>query len=155
MLILQDSREQQPYTFSRYQAEVEVVTLPVGDYSLPGFEDKLGIERKSVDDLVGCLCRDRERFERELQKGKHMDCFIVVVEAHFSDLANGRFRSQMHPNAAVQSILAFQIRYRTNFLFAGNREWGEYTTYSLLSKYLDDIKKRHDRAVKAQQAKAA
>lgn len=56
--------------------------LPAGDYSLPGFEDRVAIERKSVDNLIGCLMNsDRSRFERELQRASHYDLFAVVVES--------------------------------------------------------------------------
>ena len=50
-----DSREQQPYTFAGFPAVVEVAGLEAGDYSLAGFERRVAIERKSIQDLVGCL----------------------------------------------------------------------------------------------------
>jgi DNA excision repair protein ERCC-4 len=150
MKILVDSREQVPFNFKRFGVEVIQATLPVGDYSLVGFEEKVGIERKGLDDLVACLMGDnRDRFQRELQKGKYMDCFVVVVEGLFSDLANGRYRSQMNPAAALQSVLTFQVRYRTHFLFAGTRDWAEYATCSLLTKYLHEIEARFNQATRA------
>lgn len=82
MRILIDTREQAPFTFEGYEVELKTATLPVRDYSLPGFEDRAAVERKSLDDLVGCLMgKDRERFERELVKGRAYDLFAVVVEA--------------------------------------------------------------------------
>ena len=55
MKILIDTREQAPFTFQGYDVDPEPATLPVGDYSLVGFEDRAAVERKSLDDLVGCL----------------------------------------------------------------------------------------------------
>lgn len=52
MRILIDTREQQPFSFTRYEVATEPATLPVGDYSLPGFEDWAAIERKSLEDLI-------------------------------------------------------------------------------------------------------
>ena len=114
MKILVDIREQRPFTFEheRYDVQIQPWTLTVGDYSLRGLEDKVAVERKSLPDLVQCLGRERERFERELQRGAALDAFAVVVEGSWSDLANGNFRSQLNPHAACQSTLAFMARYR-------------------------------------------
>jgi ERCC4-type nuclease len=82
MKIIVDSREQLPFGFSRYDVETEVKGLPVGDYSIPGFEDKAAVERKSIEDLVGCLKnRGRDRFERVLAKTRPYELFSVVCEA--------------------------------------------------------------------------
>lgn len=146
--ILIDNREQKPYRFECFGAEVIEATLPCGDYSIPGFQDVVAIERKELNDLIGCLMgKDRERFERELQKGKYFDLFCVVVEASLDDMSKSRYRSEMKPHAALQSIFAFQIRYRVPFLFCGNRAGAKYTTFSLLEKYLAEIEKRYQKAV--------
>jgi len=63
MIIKTDSREQLPYEF---KSPSEVGTVLVGDYSISGLEDHISIERKSIDDLIGCLTTGRERFKREL-----------------------------------------------------------------------------------------
>ena len=108
--ILIDSREQVPFTFHGYEADPEVAPLPVGDYSIRGFEDQVSIERKSLDDLVGCLMgKDRERFERELARARHYDLFCVVIEAPLSDVSQGKYRSAMRPHSALQSLIAFQV----------------------------------------------
>ena len=58
-----DTREQQPLAL-----ELDTVpgTLATGDYSVHGLEDLLTVERKSLDDLLGCMTSGRPRFEREL-----------------------------------------------------------------------------------------
>ena len=152
MKIIQDSREQAPYAFNapKYAGvSVEVGTLQTGDYSLRGLEDKVAVERKSLPDLVQCLGRERERFERELQRGAALDAFAVVVEASWSDLASGNFRSRIHPHAACQSVLAFMARYRVTFLFAGSRPAAEYVTWGFLRQYLEGARKRWASIVKA------
>jgi ERCC4-type nuclease len=143
MKIILDTREQAPYSFDKYDVEVTRLGLDCGDYSLIGFEDRIAVERKSLDDLVGCLMGEgRKRFERELAKAKSYESFTVVVEATMEDLAHGRYRSQMNGHAACQSIAAFMVRHRVNFIFAGNRAGGEYITYSIMAKFADEIKKR-------------
>ena len=49
LCIIQDTREQAPYTFACITPPplVEVATLASGDYSIKGLEDKVAIERKS------------------------------------------------------------------------------------------------------------
>ena len=58
--IVIDTREQAPWTFNkglvveRFGAAfpTEVGTLDTGDYSVRGLEDRVRIERKSLDDFV-------------------------------------------------------------------------------------------------------
>lgn len=145
MHILTDTREQEPFPFAgeRYAADtVERAALTVGDYSLAGLEDKVAVERKSLADLVQCLGRERERFERELARGSALDAFAVVVEASYLDLARGKYRSRMQPHAACQSVAAFMGRYRVPFIFAGSRPAAEYATWSFLRQYLEGARRR-------------
>ena len=133
-----DTREQQPYKFQNS----EIGTLGVGDYSISGLENHVSIERKSLDDLIGCLTTDRERFEKELFKGKALDYFALVIEASLSDLVNGNYRSRMIPKSAIQSLLAFSIRYRLPIFFCESREYGQRITESLLDKFVREIERR-------------
>ncbi|MGC9964280.1 MAG: ERCC4 domain-containing protein [Syntrophobacteraceae bacterium] len=146
MRILIDTREQRPFSFTRFPGvAIERAALPAGDYSLPGFEDRVAIERKELNDLIACLKGDnRDRFERELTRARHYELFAVVVEASLEDVSKGRYRSEMKPHAALQSIFAFQVRYRVPFVWAGGREAAEYATYSLLEKYRTEIEKRFE-----------
>lgn len=137
--VLVDTREKLPYDFKAYGATIERSGLPCGDYSLAGYDDAIALERKSLDDLIGCMLSGRKRFERELSKARSFMCFAVIVEASFESLATGQYRSAMLPHAAVQSILAMQVKYRVPFIFAGNRAAAEYITFSLLEKFARNI----------------
>ena len=152
MKVVIDSREQVPFAFGheKYAGTVtEVGTLDTGDYSLSGLTDRVAVERKSLPDLVACLGRDRERFERELQRAAALDAFAVVVEASWSELAAGQYRSQLNPHSACQSVLAFTARYRIPFLFTGSRAGAEYVTWGFLRQYLESARKRWGAIVKA------
>lgn len=140
MRILIDTREQMPY---RFETPSEVGTVPIGDYSIAGLENHIAVERKELNDLIGCLTTGRERFEKELHKGKALDYFALVVEASLSDLANGHYRSQMGPKSAVQSLLAFSVRYRLPIFFCESRQYGARVTESLLLKFGHEIEKHH------------
>lgn len=149
MRVIVDSREQLPYCFDKYQVEIVTSALPAGDYSLIGFESQIAVERKTLDDLIACLMNsNRARFERELTKLRNYDLAAVVVEASLLDVSRGNYRSRMNSHSALQSIVAFQVRYRVPFVWAGNRAGGEYMTFSLLSKYLREIEQA--RAAKVQ-----
>lgn len=153
MRIIIDTREQRPFDFTKYDVETVRAALPAGDYSLPGFEDRAAVERKSLDDLIGCLKgENRERFERELARLRVYDLAAVVVEASLDDVSKGRYRSEMKAHAVLQSVFAFHVRFAVPFLFCGNRAGAEYATYSLLQKYVCEIDKRYQQLSKGQAA---
>jgi hypothetical protein len=74
-----------------------------------------------------------------------------VVEASLADVSQARYRSDMKPQAALQSIITFQVRYRIPFVWAGNRTGAEYLTYSFLAKYLRKIGERYKLVVKTKE----
>ena len=133
-----DSRKQLPYQF---EIPSEVGTIPIGDYSICGLENNVAVERKTLDDLISCLTAGRNRFGRELFKGRSLDYFCLVLECSLSDLVNGRYRSEMNPKSAVQSLLAFSIRYRLPIWFCESRSYAQRVTESLLCKYVKEVEK--------------
>jgi len=135
--ILIDTRERKPYKF---ETPSKTATLKTGDYSLSGAEHLVAIERKTIDDLVSSLTINRKRFERELFRGRAINYFALLIEASLSDLSNGRYQSKMLPKAAIQSLLAFSVRYNLPIFFADNREFGARITEGLLLKYAKELK---------------
>ena len=131
MKIVIDSREQAPFDFSPFpDCEAIRGTLATGDYSVYGFASEIAVERKSLDDLIGCLTHDRERFRRELERLRGYSSAMIVVEAPFDSLRRGMYRSQMNPLAAVESVFCFMQKYRIPFFFADNRAEGAFATAS-------------------------
>ncbi len=61
-----DTREQLPLDLSPLR--VQTGTLDTGDYALAAAPDLIRLERKSLDDLLGCVGRERERFDREVMR---------------------------------------------------------------------------------------
>lgn len=146
MQIIVDSREQKPFPFvGKYY--VDTVTIPgalqVGDYSLAGLESHIAIERKSLADLVQCLGRDRDRFEREILRGRGLEFFAVVCEGSWRDIANGNYRSQLNSHSAAQSVASFMARHKCPFFFSESRKAAEYITWSLLRQYLTGKQKEY------------
>ena len=90
MRIVVDSREKAPFQFLDAGADIEVVpgSLQTGDYSLAGYEAAVGVERKSIGDLIQSISTERERFLRELDRARGMS-FAIVCEGSWDDLVNG------------------------------------------------------------------
>jgi len=133
--IVIDSREQAPFSFEGYPVEVMTGTLTTGDYSVPGFADRVAVERKSLGDLLGCLTHDRERFTREMERLRGYESAAVVVEASFEALAAGNYRSRMNPDSAVQSVVSIIQAYRMPFFFAGDRRRAEAFVFDFLRHF--------------------
>lgn len=150
MKIVRDSREQSPFHFEGEKYEgVPVIegTLTTGDYSLVGLESRVAVERKSLPDFLQSISTGRERFERELTRARGLDAFMVVVEAPFSDVVEGNYRSRMTPKAAVQTAYSFMSRYRATFHFAQSRVWAEYATFHFLRHFARQIEREYKAAV--------
>jgi len=147
--ILIDTREQTPYNFARWINEglltTKRATLPEGDYSIALSEaNRVAVERKALDDLIGCLSQGRERFEKELSRLSEYHRAVVVVEAEFRMILGGHYRSRMRVNAVVATLAAFHNRYGVPFFMASNRSGGERFTYEFLVKADREIRKNHD-----------
>lgn len=143
MIIIQDTREQAPYSFNCIipPPAVEVATLVSGDYSVKGLTDRVAVERKSLIDCFGTFGQGRERFERELERLAQMRFAAVVIEAPWSTIIlQPPRRSKLNPKTIHASIVAWQIRYQTiHFWTCPNRDFAERTTYRLLKRFWDDL----------------
>jgi hypothetical protein len=69
-----DTREQKPIKLTNYDIVNE--KLEFGDYSCDGI---LAVERKSLSDLVSTLSSGFDRFNREIERAKSANGYIVVV----------------------------------------------------------------------------
>jgi DNA excision repair protein ERCC-4 len=118
--IICDTREQTPLDFSSLDIPVERGTLDTGDYSVKGLTHHVRVERKSLPDLVACVTRERDRFEREMMRLVAFESRMLVVEAHWIDIEAQKYRSKTHPNAVIASLMAWQERYALPIIMAGD-----------------------------------
>ena len=100
-----DSREQTPFDL----APMRTITkgLDVGDYSVAGLEAVISIERKSLMDFVSCCGRERDRFQRELDRLRGWPVSCVLIESTFSVIESGSWktpRMKMTPNHVLGSL---------------------------------------------------
>lgn len=129
--IVVDTREQQPYAF----AGAVTKTLPSGDYSIVGLEDKVAIERKSKTDAYGSLGHGRARFRREVERLAGFDYAAIVVEDTLQGFLQRPAHSKMSPRAAISSLLAWSVRYHIVVFFGGDRDHSRALTRKLLQFY--------------------
>ncbi len=140
--IVIDTREQLPYSFS---IESTRATLKTGDYSLAGLESVVSIERKSLDDFIGCITASRERFESELSRADSLEKFWVVIEANLTSIENGLYRSKVNPESVLGTLAAWSNRHKVGFIFAGNRFSGQKMVERLLKHaWNEHLKKETD-----------
>ncbi len=150
-VVIIDTREQLPYNFT---FESTRGTLKTGDYSLAGLESVVSIERKSLDDFVGCITAGRDRFEKELSRADSLERFWVVIEANLTSIESGLYRSKVNPESVLGTLAAWSNRHKVCFMFADNRKSGQKLTERLLKHAWNAYLKRRQSEV-CQESKAA
>ncbi|MBZ0270555.1 ERCC4 domain-containing protein [bacterium] len=127
--IVVDSREQQPYGFDGMSLRA---TLPAGDYSVAGFEDAIAVERKTLEDYVRSVIRERERFHKEIARLSKMRFACIVVEASLPEMTSGAYRSGVNSFSVFEAGLAIEIGFGVPVHFCGDRQHGIRFTKSYL-----------------------
>jgi len=111
MIIIQDTREQSPFSFAFYECETTVATLKTGDYTLQGYEEIVAIERKkSTSELATNLGKYRDRFEREMERLSEFEHKYIVCEFTESDLL------QFPLNSSIPKRIIKYIRMNGKFM---------------------------------------
>lgn len=164
MIILVDTREQDTERARRrlnaLPCEYRRQALNYGDYSyafkLPEsdhysveFSDQTispvcAIERKMhLDELAGCFTKSRERFEKEFERARsnNANVFLIVENASYENLINGKYRSRFNPKAFLASLIAWQIRYGIHTIFC-KEETSPALIYEVCKR---DLKERLER----------
>ena len=100
-----DTREQQPLDLAPLQSIPG--TLATGDYSVAGMESVVALERKSLPDLIACVGRERERFDREVQRLLAYPVRALVVEACWAEIEMGQYRSKVTSQAVIGSMMGW------------------------------------------------
>ena len=119
VIITVDTREPSPHPWQRWlpaQVTLESMALDTGDFALAGLPDAAVVERKTVSDFLGCLTSNRERFERELARSRHIGRFVVIVEGTLLDCI--RARGGLSEASLLGTVAAWSRRF-CPILFAG------------------------------------
>ncbi|MFC1833559.1 ERCC4 domain-containing protein [Thermodesulfobacteriota bacterium] len=117
--------------------------LDTGDYSILGAENWVAVERKSLNDLVSCFCKERERFVRELERFQSIRHRWIICEGSYRDLLRGKYVSKMKPRAAWESCIALMVRYQIPCpMVSGSSHTGAQLCQSLLLRWFREHHKR-------------
>lgn len=121
MRIIVDTRERTPWTFEDLNVETVRAKLDTGDYSLPGLEKRVTIERKSLDDWTGTVLRDRTRFYKELERMRGYEFRCVIIEAGVREVLSEKYRSEASPASVLGFVAEVVVAQRVPVYLAGSR----------------------------------
>ena len=139
MILLQDSREQQPLKFKKVEGvEVKVAGLPVGDYGAEHeqeggeiIRDMTVVERKSVSDLFNSFTgKSYERERAKIKRAKTMGMkYVLAVEATVTEVLKGHsywngFKQVEHPKSGLamfRQLCTIQRKYGIEVWFCAGR----------------------------------
>lgn len=149
--IIQDSREQSVWDFKDMRADAKDgggiiilktkrAALKTGDYSIEGLEDKVAIERKSLEDFFHCVGSDRSRFERQLERLNELHCGRMVIESDWERILRGCPKSKLKPKTVVRSVISWQMNRFPNihWWFLPGKRAAELVAFRILDKYWKD-----------------
>jgi ERCC4-type nuclease len=134
-VVIVDTREQNPFSFSRFQgwfAGVEKKALALGDYSVSGLEDVCVVERKNLSDLVCSFTVERTVFIKRLRRMRAFPDRLLVITAALSQVKSPYEHSPANPNQITQSLIATLAGLRVPFLCVETHELGEEIVASYL-----------------------
>lgn len=130
MTILVDTREQPSerakMRYETFSFPYQRQKLDFGDYSAKFWLSNewemlpVAIERKmNLDELSTCFTRGRDRFKREFERAKSSEAtvYLLVEEASWENVLNGRYKSRFSPKAYTASLIAWMARYDIKPIF--------------------------------------
>ncbi len=102
-----DTREQLPFDL---HLPSRVVSLDVGDYTIRSLSHMVRVERKSMQDLVMCCGRERERFQRSIDRMRRFHLPMLVIECPEKDIREKKYFGEMSPKAIMNSVHAWRAK---------------------------------------------
>jgi len=134
MIIVIDTREQHPYSFSVPAVRRK---LDGGDYSIEGYETVAAIERKELNDYVQTVIYQKDRFRKELAKLANYRLKAIVVEASMSDVIAGRYEGHIAPQSVIGATAGIILGFGVPVYFTCNRQIALHFTEILLTKFYE------------------
>jgi ERCC4-type nuclease len=141
MRVTIDTREPWPHPWAKCLPEGwELVRekLETGDVVLSALPESAVIERKTASDMASCIGANRERFEKELRRGRYVGRMIVVVEGTLADVYSAS-RGISH-NAITGTLAAWTLRY-CPFVFCGSLQESANFAFRFLAAQVRDAER--------------
>jgi ERCC4-type nuclease len=153
MVILVDSREKSSQHlfdyWNKHNIEYETLALPSGDYSFKlkaipelGIEEShfyndIILERKnSLEELSGCFAQTRERFNDEWSRCYAKRKYLLIENATYEDLVNGKYNTQYSSKSFLGSLHSFNAKYDLQVMFMPNKEYSPIYILAVFQYYL-------------------
>jgi DNA excision repair protein ERCC-4 len=149
-----DTREPWPHPWQRWlpsHVQLERMALDTGDFALAVIPDAAVIERKTVSDFLGCMTSNRDRFERELARSRHVGRFCIIVEGTLGNVLS--CRGDMTEASLLGTVAAWTRRY-CPIIFAGSERYAAELAWRYLAGQVTDAA-RIVRAVEKNQPSTA
>lgn len=141
-IVLVDTREQNPFSFSRFRgwfAGIQKRALALGDYSIGGLEDVCAVERKDLSDLVHSCTVDRAAFVRRLRLMAQYPHRLLVITSPLSQVKSRYAHTNADPNRVTQFLVATLVGLQVPFVCSETHELGE----ELVGSYLYQVHLYH------------
>ncbi len=118
--------------------------MKTADYSIEGLSDRILIERKSPEDLVGSVTGGHKRLEAEHQR--MLDVIetggfaCLICEGSLSEIDEALRHDDRHGTAEtlLGCCASWPIRFKTPWFFAGDRRRAELLAFRILLKWWMD-----------------
>lgn len=96
----------------------ERISLETGDFGVKGIENDVTVERKTLLDFLACCGRERERFEKTVDRMRGFATKAIIIESDWKTIEdgnwpldrNGNKRSKVTPASAMGSILSWNAK---------------------------------------------
>lgn len=139
LVLLVDTREQPSERarkrYESFRCPWRRQKLDYGDYSaeitLPDGKKVTilaAVERKmNLEELSSCLTHDRGRFRREFERAQQAGAvmYLLVENATWENLINGKYRTKFNPKAFLGSVMAWIARYGLRPVFCKSETSGK------------------------------
>jgi len=159
MVILVDTREKKNQHildyYDKHGIQYESRALSSGDYSFyvgenPGLsiprplfmDNEIFVERKAnLEELSNNFTTGRTRFEEEFATAKAKKRYLLIENATYSDIIEGRYNTQYNKNSFAATLHSFNHKYNLEILFIPNNAYTPIYIYGVFKYYLKTILK--------------
>ena len=86
------------------------------------------IERKQdLTELSQCFCQSRDRFKNEFERARenNSSIYLIVEDASWENLINGKYSTKFNSKAFLSSITAWMVRYNIKIIFCKSETSGK------------------------------
>lgn len=150
MIIIQDTREKEPWSFSSFsECKAQIVQkVDTGDYIIQDNEYLITIDRKKkISELANNLGMNQQRFEKELQRMQDYVYRYILCEFPYKKLLTFpksaglpkqvRYKIRITGKFLVKQVDKFSEEYGVEFLFCNNRIEAQEKAMDLFKEALE------------------